>query len=522
MYKTRIELWGLHKKRKAPEMLAGLTIIKRRKLLGKATCIVVKGRNRAFSEAEIEAYFKRHKMSTSEKHLLETATATTPPGMGYYTPLSSKSPIPIANDISAALGNIPDEPLPSIHFSAPRPSMRVPSPSGRSWLTLMRATTQPEENMSRREETCGHRAQSQTPGKRDLMELMSLSADDMVPLPSLEITSCYEQSFTELNRYYEHYFTSRQWSFWKDENFSFHKQPFPMSSELGVDVQSTFQPNERQVIFPHVDFEDPARLVGAFEVAIRLYGTMSAKEGDKLMDNAFEKLSVLLREEHPQFLSCLLLLLSVLDKADLVELIDQLLTHTYHLSNLIHGPSYPITRLISWLAQCGGRDELFDKAFECVKFSFYRFAGRLHPQSLELSYNHAWSKFRRYRYDEALSDFKEYRWICEISGHPDDLGTRKILLSTAQVHMAKGDLTTADLLLEEVQRRIISRFGQDKPIEMTFECSRLQAALWERQGRGFDQSTLTSDRLYDAEKALGCNHPTVVLLRNNLLRLKET
>lgn len=68
-------------------------------------------------------------------------------------------------------------------------------------------------------------------------------------------------------------------------------------------------------------------------MAIRLYGTMSAEEGYNMMDRAFEKLGVLLREEHPQLLSCLLLLLSILDKADLVELIDQLLFHTHNLSN---------------------------------------------------------------------------------------------------------------------------------------------------------------------------------------------
>lgn len=180
MYKTRIKLWGLDKKRKAPEMLTGLMIIKRRKPLGKSTCIVVEERNRTFTEAEIESYFKRHKMSASEQHLLETAKAAIPPGIGYFTPPSGNSPMLVADDVSVALSSIPKTPVSSIRPCPAQSLMQVSDPSGPSWVTQMKATTAPGDSTQRREDTYLHNTDSWNSGQLDLIELMSLSADDIL------------------------------------------------------------------------------------------------------------------------------------------------------------------------------------------------------------------------------------------------------------------------------------------------------------------------------------------------------
>jgi hypothetical protein len=205
-------------------------------------------------------------------------------------------------------------------------------------------------------------------------------------------------------------------------------------------------------MFPHIEFEDPERIVASVEVAVRLYGTPSAEEGDLLMDTAFEKLNVLLREEHPQLLSCFLLLLGVLDSAGLFGLVNELLFHTHDLSQIILGISHPITRLVSWLARSEDRDGLVDCAFECIATLYRDHAGDLNPQYLETLHHKAWLNLQRNRYSEAQEALEKLYWLYQQYADPTDACIRKTLFSMVGVHIAQESFSAADFLLAEVQR----------------------------------------------------------------------
>lgn len=252
------------------------------------------------------------------------------------------------------------------------------------------------------------------------------------------------------------------------------------------------------------------------EVAIRLYGTSSAKEGDLLMDIAFEKLSILLQEEHPQFLSCFLLLLAVLDNAGLFGLVTQLLFHAHDLSQIILGISHPITRLTSWLASSEDRDGLVDCAFECMATLYREHAGDLHPQYLETLYYRAWLNLQRNRYCEAWEAFEELHRLYEQYADPTDLCTRRTLYSMAAVHIAQKSFSIADFLLAEVQRRMALRFGGRSRTEIGLECTRMRAELWEYQGLGNISDGMITQTLNDAEAFLGDENPVLILTRYTL------
>jgi hypothetical protein len=516
MYKTRIRQWGLEKKCKASEMSCALRIIERRRAEGKNTCVVV--RERIMNERDIQKYFKRQKITVRphrsrrngiDSRLLPEIRSFTPPG-----------PSPSEEAMDDGGNSVPSCAEKAVQFRLSRSnnsSLAFPDSSLDSEASAARPSNYLScDGWTRKGEGIGATRSRET-NPADLLQLMYSSTGDLVPLPSIDGTSCHEVALKALDNYYLHYFESSQWEPWVGEHLSRHANNYSRQTTLhrrGSSYTPTYA--KHRTMFPHIEFEDPGRTVASVEVAIRLYGTSSAKEGDLLMDTAFGMLSVLLREEHPQLLSCFLCLLGVLDSAGLFGLVSELLFHAHDLSQVILGISHPITRLTSWLASSEDRGGLVDCAFECIAALYRGHAGDLHPQYLETLHRRAWLNLRRNRYSEAQEALEKLHRLYQQYADPTDVCTRKTLYSMAGVHIAQKSYSAADVLLAEVQRRTALRFGNEYKGEILLECVRMRAELWRYQGLEIDSDGMIKQALNDAEAFLDDENPFVILSRYTL------
>jgi hypothetical protein len=509
MYKTRIMEWDLDKNRKAGEMSLALRIIEQRRAEGKNTCVVI--RKRIMNERDIRNYFKRQKISVPPQKLRKNGAAgRLPSHIRSFTP-------PCTSPSEEAMDEASD-----FAYSSSKKGVNsclsvgdgLLMPLSSSRFDLEASSTQSSKHVPLdmwTEERKGFSHDlSRNLRRLDLLQHMSLSADNLVPLPSLDGTSYYELALAELAHYYAHYFESPKWEPWVGEH---------LSGNVNLDGhEATHTRGRRKVMFPHIEFEHPGQIVANMEVATLLYGTPCAKEGDLLMGATFEKLGILLQEEHPQFLSCFLLLLGMFDSAGLFGLANMLLFHSHDLSQFILGISHPITRLISWLAHGEDRDGLVDRAFECILTLFKEHTGYLHPQHLETLHNKAWLNLRRSRYSEAQGELAKLQRLYEKYASPTDPCVRKILYSMAQVQIAQKSFLSADILLAEVQRRITLKFGEEIPTAMGFECARMRAVLKEHQGIDIDSGDMIMQTVNKAERILGNESPFFIIMKYTLLR----
>jgi len=509
MYKTRIMEWDLDKKRKASEMSLALRVIEQRRAEGKNTCVVI--RKRIMNERDIRNYFKRQRILVPPKRLRKNVAAgRLPSHIRSFTPPCTSPPEEAMDEVSDFANSSSNKGVNS--YLSVENGLSMPLSSSR--FDLEASSTQSSKYVSF--DTWTEDRQGFGYGSSgnlchlDLWQRMSLSADNLIPLPSLDGTSYYELALAELAHYYAHYFESSKWEPWVGEH---------LSGNVDLDGhEATHTRGRRKVMFPHIEFEHPGQIVANVEVATLLYGTSCAKEGDLLMDAAFEKLGILLQEEHPQFLSCFLLLLGVFDSAGLFGLTNMLLFHSHDLSQFILGISHPITRLTSWLAHGEDRDGLVDRAFECIITLFKEHTGYLHPQYLETLHKKAWLNLRRCRYSEAQGELAELQQLYEKHASPTDSCVRNVLYSMAQAHIGQKSFLSADILLAEVQRRIASKFGEETPTTMGFECARMRAVLKEHQGIDIDSGDMITQIVNEAEKFLDNEGPFLILMKYTLLR----
>jgi hypothetical protein len=261
--------------------------------------------------------------------------------------------------------------------------------------------------------------------QHDPLFLMDLEPCELLPLPPLNLPLWDESALIEIRGYYDTYWHSTVWESWVDTRHNWIKLP----SEFSV------KPPDMS---PLMELEDPARLVGAFQIATRLYGTASAGEAYSMKDAALEKLEHLIRQQHPQLLSCLLLLICVLNSTGFSEPSSKVLFHTHDMAYVILGSTHHITRLTSLLAHSEDILALVGYALECIQDLYQRRAGHLHPSYLDAAFNHAWSRFQRGRLHEAKRKFLRLNHLYESYAQFDGLRPRKVLYSMAQVEIAQG------------------------------------------------------------------------------------
>lgn len=501
MYKTRVKHWGLDKKNKSNEMAHALRIIRRRKAERKNTVVVI--REKVVGEAAVHRYFKRQKISEPRVASHKTDVARTPPAISYFTPPPSSSPISdpdaggtvVSTNDSSIVRRRPHISRNDKHQSTfPHPGSKqltIPVSTSRCCVTS-------HDLYDKASSKCN--TNHRLTGQNQILALMDLLPSELIPLNSLNVPSWDESALVDIKDYYDTYFQSPRWRIWIDPQISWDKTP----GEFLAHENSTLA---------LIDLEIPAQIVGNFQIATRLYGTDSAGEAFNMKEKAFGKLGRLIREQHPQFLSCLLLLVCLLDTAGFPELTQELLYHTHNMAHIILGSTHHITRLTSWVVHSENRDALADRALEYIQDLYQERAGFLHPHHLEAAYNRAWGQFVRGQVYDARYNFRRLYNLFESYAKFDGLSARKVLYSMAQVEIALGSMEMADNLLAETQRQIVRRFGTGTHIEMGFECLRLRASL--RRGSDSEMALMMSETLAVAEKFIGGNHPTVLLLKQS-------
>ena len=424
MYKTRVRHWGLDKKAKADEMAHALRIIERRKVEGKSTYIVI--RERKVDDAAVSKYFRRQKILKSKtKPYRHDPAVRTPPAITYWTPPSTSWP-------GSAIDNTLE---PTEHASDQDQQADISKEDQLSVLQL------PPSSVPRLGEAleplglfasdslpggkiCGFKALMGFRSQHDLLTLMNLLPRELVPLAPMDDASWNERALASIRDYYCTYFQSSQWEIWIDKRLNWDERP----GELLADQNSGVALAE---------LENPAQIVGAFQIATRLYGTDSAGKAYSMMDQAFEKFGRLIREQHPQFLTCLLLLVCLLDCTGFQELTSQVLFHTHDMACVIFGSTHHIARLASLLAHSDDINAIADRALQYIQDQYQERAGHLHPSYLFAVYNHAWTHFQSGRLDEANNGFRTLHELYESYAQSNCLRARQVLYSMAQSNMLK-------------------------------------------------------------------------------------
>ncbi len=429
MYKTRIRHWKLDKKRKAPEMLYARRIISERKATNKLTTVVIRAKE--LSEADVENYFKRQKVSGGRSQLIAEA-AETPEAISCFTPPAILSPKLSENGAPVR-----------VRSSCPSESSATSQPQLRAVSGIKRHASRAQPGQDR----ALHLRGAESLDRSDLLQLTSLSACELISLTFPENLLYNESALMELKTYFTSYFQSQAWVDWSDELlYRRHHTGSVLSS-------------------PYVGVDDPRNLVANFEEASRNYTTNCAGDAFAFIEAAFGTLKPLLYQEHPQLLSCLLLVLCVLTTANLPELPKEFLSYTNDLSRLVLGSSHPITRLSSWLAHSGEVEALTDRAFDCIRDMYKCQGGSKCRWHLDAPYIHLWSLFTRGKYEEAQTGFE--RLYEPYRTHPElgDYGINRIICSMVQILFAQGKTSAAEQLLCEMKDRLVALYGNSSQVE---------------------------------------------------------
>jgi tetratricopeptide (TPR) repeat protein len=272
-----------------------------------------------------------------------------------------------------------------------------------------------------------------------------------------------------------------------------------------------------------LELNNPGAMVSLFEASSMLFRRDQYCEAGRLLNQAFETLRQLVQEQHPQLISCLLLVITILDGDGLSDLVDMLLQQLHDMSLLDQGAQHPITRISSLLARMHqGRPETTQQALTVISARFDQEVGVDHPQYLRASYNLCWSFVQRHQYNEAKDRLQRLLAAYERLAGTDHICSRQALYALAQVYSAQGELIAARETLEELLHRLHCRFGTEIPISMmAIEARRMLAALHGRQSHPKRMKDILASALEDGQRLLGPKHPIVLLVKHDFEDITE-
>lgn len=459
MYKTRIRQWGLDRKRKAPEMRFAYWVSEKRRKQGKSTAIRI--RQEVVNEQDIQHYFKRHPRPTTVEMMHDMAT---PSELDYATP-RPLTPIALSSTDNEMFGATDDHDVEEIE----------PTFADSAFGFSM--------------DIC--------------FDALEAFADNALALSPFTHPTPTQPALRNLHEYFGGtFFDSDYWKPWATLPLSrSHRRRGYQSDPVDDD--------------PYETYDEPGQLVGSIEVAIRLFEARRAMEAGRLLDIAFSTLRQLLLQQHPQFVTSILLLIQLLQKKDLPDLLFMLLRNLTDMSAIVLSPKHPLTNTIAALAQSSGEDVL-EPAFEYILSIYNSKAGELHAQHLESSYIYAWSMLQKGRRDKAWEALSKLLEIYSEHIESTDMRLRQVLYSLAQIAISDGDIAGADKILQDVQTRIEERFGGDAVVEMKVECLRLRGVLRKEFSPGGEDRSMLLDAAYLGSQILSNDHPVMLLLQQDL------
>jgi hypothetical protein len=354
MYKSRIRKWQIDKKHKRHEMLFATKVIGKRRREGKSTQITIRGQD--IAEADVRKYFKRLKTSTASD-AANAENATTPPDVSYGTPVLRSMPLipPLSQQVGMDVENetayhATDAISDSLETAYPTINTSDTYGLGMNehdstWPVY---TFQPELRAIRSNRPMPWVAQKNDENLEALWGMPTsdvvsssthggyswqssfLGADDA--LQPYELTACtYESTFYHIHAYLNfYYFKSDKWLPHKDKI-------------LG-------RPNSRSAIGEDaIVFKNPAILLRQVGYALDLFDRGHSHRAVSMIDSACAIIQRLVKEQHPQLLPNLLVVVSCQSGAKYKELIQAVLLHFYDMADIMFGPQHPLTQLSFWL-----------------------------------------------------------------------------------------------------------------------------------------------------------------------------
>ena len=355
-------------------------------------------------------------------------------------------------------------------------------------------------------------------GKGQLVQIRQglLSPTLPISVASTPQTLFMDEIFSDMKCYFQSYFKSEAWVPYSEEPVNFDGDERRIVSSQ--DSMGVIEANNS--IF---DLKNPGSLVTLYEVACLLLQREDYGEAIKFVDQAYALIKELLREEHPHLFSCLFLVVSILGARGRTELVNPLLEQAYEMSEVIHGGSHPLTRMISCFSRAAEeRDALSELGLRAAVMMFDDMIGADHTYSLRMRYVSSWESFQRGQFKEALGQLSGLLETYEKVAGKGHLHARQTLFAMAQVFAEQGDLVAAENALRDVYIRSETLFDKDPPLMINIESLRMLAVVYRRQENYALTEMVLCKALGVGLKLLGREHPTVLLIRHELRSMWQT
>ena len=505
MFKARLKSWRVRKNCTTKEMVRIIKITNERANIGKETSVRIRGLE--IDATKLRKFRQRKRLTDNEMATAMSTESTTPSDISCFTP--RHDPVDLT---TTGVEETPDQTATTACTAG-----NVSNDTfGQTDIALQNAWS----------EECFHElvlgdVQGGSLGGMPSGEEVPFVTSRLweifldVPLSTLTPSQTFlrDEMFSSMNSYFDFYFRSPTWLPHSIQSVDFD----------GDEIQNPSNNHHLCTIEANqalLDFQNPGALVTLYEVACLLFQRGEAEEAYRMIRQASDLIEVLLKDENPQLLSCLFLVVCILEAKDRRDLVEELLDIAYWKSADIHGEAHPISCMISCCSRAtANQDPLALQSLQGTVITFERLTGQHNTYTLRLKQIHAWGLFQQGQFESALSELQQLRNTYKYLTGEDHVHFRHALFETAHVYAAQGKLGAAEAAFREVYRLSEQKHGRDPPVMINLECLRMLAVVYRRQEKLEEVVPTLCKALPVGIKLLGHEHPTVLLISHELKKM---
>ena len=460
MYKSRIRKWQIDKKHKRHEMLFATKVIEKRRREGKSTQITIRGQD--IAEADVRKYFKRLKTSTASD-AANAENAPTPPELSYGTPILQTIPImplfcqqvgmemenekthhgtDLSDCLETAYTTINTSEMYEISMNAtdsawPVYTVQPELRAIRSNNPMLWVAQNNDNNLEALLGTSVSDAVSGSTHGRYFWQYSFLGTDDALH-PYVPAACIYESVIHNIYAYLNwYYFSSDKWLPHKDKILGQRS----LKSVVQADT---------------IVWNDPRWLSNLVSDAVIFFSRGHGRRAVSMIDSACAIIQSLVKEQHPQLLSKLLVAVALNKGGQYKELIQAVLLHFYNIADIMLGPRHPLTQLSSWLAKASAQSvDVSQMGLRVLRDGYIQHAGHDHPESLEVMAEEAVELISARKLIEAETMLGNLQRLYETRIGPLSWESLRILVRLASMHHLRGDFASAKCVLEEHYRGLM-------------------------------------------------------------------
>ena len=505
MFKARLRSWKVRKNCTTKEMARAVKIINDRTAIGKETTVRIRGLE--IDATKLRKFRNRNRQANQELLVAGSSRSTTPSDISCFTP--RHDPI----DVTAGIRENSPSTDTSSYTAANAPDFGL-NPTNTALVTAQTHDYFPEIGLgSSHDGQSGQAISAEISSTPVNPELWNAFTDPPLSTWTDAHTLLWDEMFISMKSYFEFYFGSPAWESHSTQPVNFDGDE--IQNPRNNDFMGIIEVNN--AVF---DFKNPGSVVTLYEVACLLFQRGDAEAADRFIRQASELIELLLKEEHPQLLSCLFLVVCILEAKDRRDLVDQLLDFTHWASASIHGKGHLIPRIISCCARAVAEDcSSAAEALRGTVITFERLIGGEHSYTLRLRHIHAWGLFQQNQFEPALKELRGLGIIYKLLAGDDHIHSRHVLFATAQIYMAQGKFDDAEATFREVYRLSEQKYGRDPPAMINLECLRMLAVVYRRQEKFEEVIPILCKALPVGIKLLGKEHPTMLLIWHDLKKM---